>query len=560
MSKKKLLFGGIGAQNTFIGGIGGTINTPQLLATRLDIAVNRISNFEIVGSEVRCRIAGTFSFPISPSGFSLNTNITFYNDKDNLGISLGDTFNQCTNVKSVLLNGVVSVDAYQTLRDCTSLRVLELKAATSITGAVTIPFAKVNNCVIYIPNCTNLGGTVGNNAVFTNVGSGNILYAHPSLQTNNAGNPDGDITAFLAVAGNTVRYVTNFTPPAKVTNITAGNTYNTAIQINFTAPTSTNAIDYYELYVNGVYRQNIVSGQFVTGLLKNTAFNIQIKTIDIFYNDSMSDGVLLSTANIDYTVNTSTTEATTFITATGISDADELSSTRQLFFQLINKSLYNKIQAGWLMKGGIYNSCKFNIKNPVDTNAGFRFTAPNGGNYAGGFTGNGTNQYLDTFFVPSANQNVNSNGLTIVVGTNNAVISAFRFHGCVVSSTQETLITEKRDNTNFGIVMAINSDAGFISVTGTNNARGILTGMKVSATVAKLAKNGSIIGTSNIASGTLPNINIFLSAYNSAGTSYGHSNQRLQMAFMHEGLTDGEVIQLHEIIDASETIANRKTW
>lgn len=76
---------------------------------------------------------------------------------------------------------------------CSYLVTVNLPVATSIG----------NNCFnadsalasVVLVNCTNLGGTVGNNQVFDNIfGSTLTLSASIFLQTCNAGSPDGDIT------------------------------------------------------------------------------------------------------------------------------------------------------------------------------------------------------------------------------------------------------------------------------------------------------------------------------------------------------------------------------
>jgi hypothetical protein len=85
--------------------------------------------------------------------------------------------------------------------------------------------------------------------------------------------------------------------PSPVTTLTSGTIYNTAVQLNFTAPSSTNAIDYYEVYVDGVYKNKITaSGQYITGLTANTSYNITVIAVDIFYNKSVvSNSVSVST-------------------------------------------------------------------------------------------------------------------------------------------------------------------------------------------------------------------------------------------------------------------------
>jgi hypothetical protein len=75
--------------------------------------------------------------------------------------------------------------------------------------------------------------------------------------------------------------------------------YNTAIQLNFTPPNSTNAIEFYECYANGKFQNEILeSGQAITGLAPNTNYNITVVAVDVFYNKSVvSNNVNVSTMN-----------------------------------------------------------------------------------------------------------------------------------------------------------------------------------------------------------------------------------------------------------------------
>lgn len=289
------IYGGSKAKaNTFIGGVASTITTSGALATKLGIASNRITNFKIVGSDIECRISGSYSIPANC--FNSNTSITYYRDYDNLVVSIGGSAFQFTTLITELdLAGVLNSGSYYG----SNINRIIFKNCTTVPA---YGFANSGNVkLIYIPNATSLGGTSGNNDVFLIGGGspsfgGRLLYVHPSLATNNAGAPDGDL-AYAISQGAIVRYVTNFTAPNTITNLSVGNVYGTAVQLNFTAPTgSTNAIEYYEVYVNGVYNKTVTtSGKYITGLSLNTAYTIEVKPVDIFYNKSTSNVVSQTT-------------------------------------------------------------------------------------------------------------------------------------------------------------------------------------------------------------------------------------------------------------------------
>jgi hypothetical protein len=77
---KKFYFGKQKARvNTYIGGIGTTINTPALLASKLGIAENRIKLFKVTGVDVECAIIGSYNIPVVC--WVNNLQITYYTDK-----------------------------------------------------------------------------------------------------------------------------------------------------------------------------------------------------------------------------------------------------------------------------------------------------------------------------------------------------------------------------------------------------------------------------------------------------------------------------------------------
>lgn len=262
--------------NTYIGGVASTINTPALLATKLNINVSRIINFLIVGSDIKCSIVG--SYVIIDSSFSA-TSLTSYYDYDGLVNSIGAfAFRYLTKVNFLYFPNCTSIGAY---------------AAYGLTGPST---------TIYLPRCVNMGPSSESNMVFGAALNPSKIYCPISLQTNNAGTPDGDIVDFIAIGGS-VSYVPNFTAPNAITTLVSNTIYSTAIQLNFTVPNSTNAIDYYECYVDGVFKNKIIaSGEYISGLIANTSYVLTVIVVDVFYNKSAISNSVVAITNNDSAV------------------------------------------------------------------------------------------------------------------------------------------------------------------------------------------------------------------------------------------------------------------
>jgi hypothetical protein len=284
--------------NTEIGGVSADYSTAALLATALGISSTRISNFTIVGSDIKCRISGG-SYAIPSSAFQFNrTPCTYYRDTDYLVTSIGSNAFYATNAfigyDADFQNCLtVGTSAFHSNSIGGTERIL-LKNATTINNTA---FAlNINTKLIYIPSVTSLGTTSGNNSVFQGSRVGLVIYAHPSLATNNAGAPDGDLTDAIS-RGATVRYVTNFTAPVTPTIASIGTIYNTAIQL-VDEGVSTNAIDYFKVYIGGVFYQNVYANSYITGLTPSTAYSdIALIAVDVFLNKSVISTNLSASTN-----------------------------------------------------------------------------------------------------------------------------------------------------------------------------------------------------------------------------------------------------------------------
>lgn len=539
--------------NTEIGGVASTISTPALLASKLAIDVSRITNFSIVGSDIKCRITGNYS--LTASAFGSNNVITYYYDLEGLvnNFTEANTFVSCGSLHDIFFPGLSTIFGSFNFNITPMLKTIELPYLVSTSNASFAYSSGTFIKKIYVPRCTSLGSSSGDNSVFSGIATGSIIYCHPSLATNNGGGIDGDLV-YATSQGAIVRYVANYTASSAVTNLSVGTIYNTAIQLNFTPPSSTNAIDYYEVFVNGVYNKTILgSGEYVTGLSENTSYQLTIYVRDVFYNKSLvSNIVTQSTSNYSYT----DTDANNSISAKSLIGAEK-ESEYLLITGLKTNSLYIKCQAIYSFKGTNASQHKFNSKNPVDTDAAFRLTFSGAGTFSNlGYQCNGSNSYANPHFVPSANQNVNSNGVTVVSGTNNSTTDAIEY-GIYVSGSQGSYLNLKRYNTDGERGTGMNG--GVIKQTGVFESRGIFTSTRQSATITKLFRNSTQIATGN-SGGTLPGSTVFIGALNYGGSAISVTPQRLQMVIIHEGLSDSETVTLHSVINISETIAGRKTW
>jgi len=294
--------------NTLIGGIGATINSPALLAEKLSITSSSITNFEIIGNNINCRITDNYSINIA--AFKDDVNITYYEDLENKCKAIANAAFQFTlNLERVIFNGVTLLEGVvfsfsEKLKHISFLNLITISGAyvfnetlleelyfPNLIDCATQAFAQGNLVPkshykdIFMPKCTNLGADNQNNEVFFKVPIGVRIYVNSILSSNNNGSPDGDLQEAIN-NGAIVNYYSNNTKPSKITDLSIEELNASYSRVNFTIPTSQNEIIYYRVLVDNIIHQDITgSGQIVHGLSSGT-HKFEVIAVDSSYNKS----------------------------------------------------------------------------------------------------------------------------------------------------------------------------------------------------------------------------------------------------------------------------------
>lgn len=239
--------------NTFIGGIGGTINTKELLAYKLGIPAYRIKKFKVTGVDIECAIVGGYNIP-DDAFFLSNANITYFHDYENvveIGLSAfrnTTSLISCIFLKANIIHGngsgggafrdssINSINAPNVttftgdwiFNNCDSLESIDFPLLTSniqgytFTGNSSINYINLPlaSGVIYtsfqnltsinsinLNSILNLGGTVGNDNIFNGIKIGCTITVPIAMQTINGGAPDGDLQFAITSRGANVIYV-----------------------------------------------------------------------------------------------------------------------------------------------------------------------------------------------------------------------------------------------------------------------------------------------------------------------------------------------------------------
>ena len=241
-------------------------------------------------------------------------------------------------------------------------------------------------------------------------------------------------------------------------------------------------------------------------------------------------------------------DALAYFTAnTAITSAADKNAINTFYLGLKSDGIYTKIKAMYLPIWGSAASCKWNLVNPLDTNAAYRLTFSTGWTFSSsGMTP--TNAYADTYL------NTNS-----VFTTNNLHMSYYSKTN--LNSTQVEIgnmgnsagpycfIEIRTSGTTYYIIHESSapyitySDANSLGFYLANRTGTSVTGYKNSVNVA----SGTKAVTAN------PNTTIYLGAANNMGTPNFYSGKQTPFASIGDDLTNTQAINFSNRVNTLMT-------
>jgi hypothetical protein len=249
-------------------------------------------------------------------------------------------------------------------------------------------------------------------------------------------------------------------------------------------------------------------------------------------------------------------DAQAFITAAGITDNTQKTAINTLVVDMKGFGIWTKMKAIYPFVGGTAATHKWNLKNPLDTDAAFRL------NFIGGWTHsstgalpNGTNGYADSFLNTQSHISLNSGHLSYYSRSNTLSGSYVEIGSLKAGPDSYTAIII--NGFGLGCLGRINNAIGFDNITN-SDSRGFYLTSRTAINIIKTQKNASILINGTAASGTVSNLNIYLGASNtSAGTQY-YTNRECAFASIGDGLTDTEAGNFYTAVQAFNTTLGRQ--
>jgi hypothetical protein len=238
-----------------------------------------------------------------------------------------------------------------------------------------------------------------------------------------------------------------------------------------------------------------------------------------------------------------------FIAEAGITDQTTVLALNNLVIGLKSNSIYTKMKAVYPFVGGTATTHKFNLVNPLNTDAAYRLVFTGGWTHSStGALPNGTNGYADTFLNTSTALTLNSHSFGIYSRTSS--IAATRCYG----------------NYNGAVflqhnIQAANMFSGAAGVTFTANPSLVLMmGSRTASNLFTAYRAGVSLGTNAAVIASLPNLKFYLGARNDSGVASFFSNHELAFAFLGDGLSGSESATLFSLVQAFQTSLGRQIF
>jgi hypothetical protein len=249
-------------------------------------------------------------------------------------------------------------------------------------------------------------------------------------------------------------------------------------------------------------------------------------------------------------------DAGNFIDATAIVDETIRSAINTLVLDLKGASLWTKMKALYPFVGGSATSHKYNLKNPLDTDAAYRLVFYGGWTHSStGALPNGTNAYADTRLVPKDA----FSDFNIALGVYSRTEANTYYNEMGVrppTGASDQIVMLPRHSGNFYGDLTFSRRVS----TANGSSLGLLSLSRISSTDVRTYRNATQLGI-NTGSHTRPILNqtipLWLSALNLNGSMNGPSPREKALAYISVGLTSAEISSLTTIITTYQTSLSR---
>lgn len=245
-------------------------------------------------------------------------------------------------------------------------------------------------------------------------------------------------------------------------------------------------------------------------------------------------------------------DANAFLTAASISDSTEKNAVNSLTIDLKAANIWTNMKAVYPFVGSTSTTQKWNLVNPLDTNAAFRLTFSGGWTHSStGALANGTNSYANTFATKTifTNNNLGCQGAFITAQSGTAIRHDFGIQttGAFFSLRSDDLAGNNsffNGNTTAKATSAIMQNLGFIASSRIANND-----------YKTIVQDGSII--LNTTNDTIAYHTTSFHIGNTNPLQSGYSNREFRFYFLSNPLSSDELTALRTAVINFETTLGR---
>lgn len=246
---------------------------------------------------------------------------------------------------------------------------------------------------------------------------------------------------------------------------------------------------------------------------------------------------------------------------TSITSTADKNAINTFFLGLKSDGIYSKIKAMYLPLWSSATANKWNLVNPLDTNAAFRLTFSTGWTHAStGMTP--TNAYAETFFNPVTQLTNYKAHIGLYIGTNTA--TGIDYGVATAAYGNEFWMTSRYSGDLIYLAMYDMDNAGNIGwiKTSSTDSRGFTLGTAQSNVSLKVFKNGTEVASKTTTNTTTPvnDTSVIGAAKISPSTIIEYSNKQYRFISKGDDLTDTQAANFSSRVNTLMTYFGLNTY
>jgi hypothetical protein len=251
-------------------------------------------------------------------------------------------------------------------------------------------------------------------------------------------------------------------------------------------------------------------------------------------------------------------DAVAFLTAAGITDSTIEGAINTLVVDMKDAGIWTKMKAVYPFVGSTASTHKWNLINPLDTDAAFRLVFNGGWTHSStGALPNGTNAYANTYLNALNELQQFSHHHSFYHNTDNVGTSLRSWGGVQASGASQFRTTIENSGTalTFRDLGVANGDSGYTSST--------LKGFRASSRIEnnnqfQIKQDGtSTTPSPNVTINTLPSLPCYLGAEASNTAPGRYAIMQIAFHSIGDGLTASEGLDLRNAVETFQTTLSR---